>query len=284
VASIGGVTSGDRSATTAAALARLYDLDLAEDPGDIELYRALARRTGDPVIELAVGSARIAAALAADGHRVVGVDNDPAMLDRARARTRGAAPRGGDVTLIEADLIEAPTVAAVRAAGPYRLAFIALNSILLLASPERQRAALAAMAGLLAPGGIAVVDAWQPRPHDLAACDARLSLEWLRTDPETGRDVTKTVAAWFDPATGLVTLTTLFDEEAQGERPIRWTRSDALRLVTVDELDSYAAAAGLEVEQLAGDHDLGPLEPGSDRVVLVARKSEGSDGLSAGQP
>jgi len=273
VASIGGVMSGDRTATTAAALARLYDLDLVEDPGDVELYRALARRTGDPVIELAVGTARVAAALAADGHRVVGVDNDPAMLARARDRTRARDVRGGDLTLVEADLVEAPGVEAVMAAGPYRLAFIALNSILLLASAERQRAALAAMAGLLAPGGIAVVDAWQPSPQDLVAFDGRLSLEWLRVDPETGHEVTKTVAAWFDPATRLVTLTTRFEEGAQGTPPIRWTRSDALRLITVDELAAYAAAAALEVEQLAGDHDLGPLEPGSDRVVLVARKA-----------
>jgi SAM-dependent methyltransferase len=265
---IGGVSEDVSSAAPARALARLYDLDLAEDPGDVALYRALARRTGGPIIELAVGSGRVAAALAADGQTVVGVDNDAAMLERARAR---AGTRS--LQLVEADLVDAPNVAAVEAAGPYRLAFIALNSVLLLASAERQRAAVAALAGLLAPGGLAVVDAWQPSPQDLVAFDGRLSLEWLRTDPETGREVTKTVAAWFDPATRLVTLTTLFDEGEQGRPPIRWARSDALRLVTVDELRAFAEAAGLEVERLAGDYDLGPLEPGSDRVVLVARKT-----------
>ena len=261
--------------TEAAALARLYDLDLMEDPGDIALYRALARRTGDPIIELAVGSGRVALALAADGHRVVGVDNDPAMLARARARTRDAseqAGKAGDISLAEADLVDAAELEAVVAGGPYVLAFIALNSILLLASAERQRAAIATMARLLNSGGLAVVDAWQPSPADLVAFDGRLSLEWLRTDPETGNAVTKTVAAWFDPATRLVTLTTIFDEGPPGESPIRWTRSDALRLVTVDELASFATAAGLQVEQLAGDHELGPLQPDSERVVLVARK------------
>jgi len=128
------------------------------------------------------------------------------------------------------------------------------------------------MARLLAPGGVAVVDAWQPSPQDLVAFDGRLSLEWVRVDPDTGNDVTKMIAAWFDPATRAVTMTTIFEEGQPGRPPARWTRSDALRLLTVDELAAYAAAAGLEVEQLAGDHDLGPLEPGSDRVVLVARK------------
>jgi SAM-dependent methyltransferase len=279
------------SETTAEALARLYDLDLAEDPGDVELYRALARRTGGPIVELAVGSGRIAIALAADGHRVVGVDIDPAMLARARARAGqggsagqgsnagqrswadGSPAGGGRLELVEGDLLDAAENDVIAAAGPYRLAILGLNSILLLPSADRQRAALAAMANLLAPGGVAIVDAWQPSPVDLVAFDGRLSLEWLRVDPETGREVTKTVAAWFDSATRLVTLTTLFEEGAPGAAPARWTRADALRHVTVDELASFARAAGLELEQLAGDHELGALEPGSDRVVLVARKT-----------
>ena len=261
------MTAGASTETPAEALARLYDLDLAEDPGDLELYRALARRTGGPIVELAVGTGRVASALVADGHRVIGVDNDPAML--ARARTHGQIE---GLTLVEADLVEAPAIAAVSAQGPFRLAIIALNSVLLLASGERQRAALSAMARLLSPGGLAVVDAWQPGPQDLVAFDGRLSLEWLRTDPATGHEVTKTAAAWFDPATRLVTLTTIFEEGEPGRPPARWIRSDALRLVTVDELTAYAEAAGLEVEQLAGDHELGGIQPGSDRVVLVARK------------
>jgi SAM-dependent methyltransferase len=254
----------------AEALARLYDLDLAEDPGDLELYRALARRTGGPILELGVGSGRVAIALTADGHRVVGVDNDPAML--ARARTRSGSATGGSLSLVEGDLIDAPEIEAAVSGRPYALAFVALNSILLLASAERQRSAFHAMARLLGPGGLAVVDAWQPSPLDLVAFDGRLSLEWLRTDPGTGRAVTKTVAAWFDPATRLVTLTTIFEEGLAGEPARRWTRSDALRLATVEELASYAVSAGLEIEHLAGDYELGPLDPGSERVVLVARK------------
>jgi SAM-dependent methyltransferase len=65
------------------ALARYYDLDLRDDPGDLDLYLALAARTGGPVLELAAGSGRIAVPLAAAGYQVTGVDNDPAMLGRA---------------------------------------------------------------------------------------------------------------------------------------------------------------------------------------------------------
>jgi len=264
-------TPRPRPNAASAELARLYDLDLAEDPGDVELYRALARRTGGPIVELAVGTGRVAVPLAADGHDVVGIDLDPAMLARVRARAGAAGPTvAAHLALFERDLVDAADDVGITGAGPYRLAILALNSILLLASAARQRAALDSMARLLAPGGVAVVDAWQPSAADLVAFDGRLSLEWLRTDPETGTEVTKTVAAWYDHIRRLVTLTTIFEEGLPGAPPTRHTRTDALRLISADELTSFAEAAGLAVEQLAGDHDLGPLDAGSERVVLVA--------------
>jgi SAM-dependent methyltransferase len=265
--------SDDPATRQAAAIARLYDLDLSVDPGDVELFQALARRTGGPIVELAVGSGRIAVPLAEDGYDIVGVDLDAAMLARARARIATTGARAAKrIELVEGDLTEAHASTDVLARGPYQLAILALNSILILNTPERQRAALRSMAGLLAPGGIAVVDTWIPVPADLTAFDGRMSLDWLRTDPETGLEVTKQSAAWFDPVARVVTLVTLFDEGRPGEPPIRWTRNDVLRFVTVDELISYATDAGLQVEQVAGDHELNPLSPGSDRAVLLARK------------
>ena len=71
-------------------LARLYDLDLLEDPGDLDLYVALARRTGGPILELGVGTGRVAVPLAEAGYEVTGVDIDPAMLARARDRASQA--------------------------------------------------------------------------------------------------------------------------------------------------------------------------------------------------
>src|SRR6185369_961972 len=114
---------------TAAALARLYDLDLTDDPGDLDLYRAMAERADAPVLELAAGSGRLAVPLAEAGHRVTAVDLDPAMLDRARRRARGTA--GEDrLTFVEADLVGLR----LPDAGTYGLAFIALNSLLVLGS------------------------------------------------------------------------------------------------------------------------------------------------------
>jgi SAM-dependent methyltransferase len=255
--------------SAAAAMARLYDLDLSEDPGDLDLLLALAARVGGPVLELASGSGRLTIPLAEDGHDVTGVDTDPAMTarahDRAEAAGKAVARR---VRLVTGDArsVRLPD------AGDYRLAFIPLNSIFLMGSRAEQAAAVATLAAHLAPGGLAMVDAWLPDADDLARYDGRLVLEWVRGDPGSGRLVTKTCSAVFDSTTASVLLTTIFDEGHAGEPPVRWVRVDRLRLVSPDDLVSFAEAAGLVVETLGGDYDLGDLEPGAERVVMVARK------------
>jgi SAM-dependent methyltransferase len=258
----------ERSPEVASALARLYDVDVVADPGDLDLYRALARRADGPVLELAVGSGRIAVPLAAEGHAVTGVDRDPAMLDRARDAAAAAGVADGLLELVEADIagLRLPT------AGSFRLAFIALNSLLLFATRAEQKSAIGALATHLAPGGIAAVDVWQPDADDLARFDGRLILEYADRSSGGGRTVTKFASAVHDPSSQVVRLTSIYDEGRSGEPADRWTRVDRLRLVSADELGGFADDAGLEVEVLAGGYGLEPVGNGADRAVLVARR------------
>jgi SAM-dependent methyltransferase len=260
-----------RDPAASEALARLYDLDLVDDPGDLDLYLALAARADGPILELAVGTGRLAVPLAEAGYQVTGVDLDPAMLDRARRRARGARAGAADrLTLLEADLVDLH----LPAAGTFGLAFIALNSLLVLPNRAAQRAAVRAMADHLAPGGLAVADVWIPDAEDLARFDGRVILDWPRLDPETGAIVTKSGAAQHDASSALVTMTTIFEEGGQGEPARRWVRRDHLRLLSGDELRGLAEAAGLSVELLAGDYGLGPMGPGTDRAILIAVKGD----------
>jgi len=275
---VAGETSAEAGETRAEALARLYDLDLSDDPGDLDLYLALAARTGGPILELAVGTGRLAVPLAAAGHDVIGVDDDAAMLRRARRRaTEAGVDAVRRLAFVEHDMVDIRLSdlgdADLAGGGGAALVILGLNSILLLADRARQRRLIATMASVLAPGGIAVVDAWLPTVDDLVRFDGRLSLEWLRVDPESGREVTKLAAARYDESSRVGTLTTIFDEPEPGGSPIRWTRTDALRLIGADELRSFAEDAGLGVEQLAGDYTLGPVGPGADRAILVATRT-----------
>ena len=207
--------------------------------------------------------------LARAGHLVTGVDVDPAMLDRARRRARSAGSGATRrVTLVEADLVGLR----LPEGATFGLAFIALNSLLVLPTRAAQGAALRTLADHLRPGGLAVVDIWIPDAEDLARFDGRVSLEWPRLDPETGAIVTKIGSAQHDAASAAVTLTTIFEEGGQGAPAGRWVRRDRLRLVGADELRGFAEDAGLIVEALAGDYGLAPLGPGSERAILVAVK------------
>jgi SAM-dependent methyltransferase len=253
---------------TAAALARLYDLDLQDDPGDLDLYLALADRADGPILELAAGTGRLAVPLALAGYTVTAVDHDAAMLDRGRTHAAATGVPADRLAFVEADLVGLR----LPDAGRYAFAFIALNSIMLLASREAQRGAFRTLAAHLAPGGLAAVDAWLPDAEDLGRFDGRIMLEWPRADPETGALVTKVGSAQHDAATNTVGLTAIYEEGRQGEAPRRWVRQDRLRLVSSDELVAFAEEAGLRVEILAGGYDLSPIGPGSERAVLVAER------------
>jgi SAM-dependent methyltransferase len=266
------MAESNRDPATDAALARLYDLDLVEDPGDLDLYLALAARTGGPVLEIAAGSGRVAVPLAEAGYAVTAVDIDAAMLSRlARAAADSGPAVARRIEPVAADLI------GLRLPGgdAFHLAILALNSILLLNTRAAQVAAIETMARHLAPGGIAVVDVWLPSADELARYDGRLGLEYVRTDPETSLLVTKTTAAQHEPATGRVTLTAIYEEGEHGGPVRRWVREDVLRLLNADELRAMAESAGLEVEVVGGDYDLNPIGPHDDRAILVARRRGG---------
>ncbi len=180
---------------------------------------------------------------------------------------RLAADRLDRVTCVEADLTtwrpERPE---------FKLAILGLNSLFLLVERHLQRAAFETLAAALAPGGLAVVDIWLPDAADLARYDRRLILEYVRTEPETGRTVTRTVSALHDAATSTVLLDAIYEEGQPGEPARRWIRRDTLRLVTAGELVDFATSAGLIVDTLAGDYGLDPLEAGDERAILVARR------------
>src|SRR3954452_19470921 len=71
---------------------------------DVPFYVGLARDTDGPLVELAVGTGRVAIPVAqATGKRVIGIDASPAMLAQARVR---AVEEGVELDLREGDIRE----------------------------------------------------------------------------------------------------------------------------------------------------------------------------------
>lgn len=138
---------------------------------DRELYLALAREYGDPVLELAVGTGRVARYLAERGIRVVGLDASLHMLERAHDHVAHLAPEERrNITLEHRDM------RSFNLGKEFPLVIIPFTAFQHLLTIEDQKRTLWCIHQHLGPNGRLVIDLFNPR------------LEWLT--PDAGRQLT----------------------------------------------------------------------------------------------
>ncbi len=246
-------------------IARFFDADYADYLDDLPVIEAFAQRTGGPLLELGCGAGRLLIPLAEAGYRVTGVDLSPAMLAIAgdKARRAGVTQR---VTLLQGDYTDMPL------GGPYRLAFVVMNTFLHLLSQADQLAALRHWAEHLTPGGLLLIDVLHPDVAQLASFDGRLELEKWWTDPETGHTVMKQLTRTVDLAEQTLHVTLVYDEIAADGQLRRTLAPFDLRYLWRFEAELLLKQAGFTLEALYGDWTLSPFEGSSDRMILVARR------------
>ncbi len=260
----GGLSPRQRDAR----LARYYDLDFQDVHYDAELYQQLAVEGAGPVLELGAGSGRLAVPLALAGHPVVGIDTDEAMLERGRRRWQ--AVRGE----IEAErlILQSGDFYEFRTEPRFGLALIAVNTFLIAEDDDARRAILTTMRESLRAGGIAAVEVGTPDRAELERFDGRRQHEWLRIDPETGEEVTKTISAIHDASDDSVLMTQIYEWTPLHGGPLnRVTHQDHIHLVSADRLAQLAYESGFGAVDLWGDHLSSPHGPTSHRAILVAR-------------
>src|SRR3954463_8594607 len=118
-------------------IARLYDPWSRSVVEDVSFYVEEAVRSGGPVLELGVGTGRIAVPVAAAGIEVVGVDTSAGMLEVARERAELA---GVQVDLRQGDMRDPPVD------GVFPLVLLPFRSLLHMETEGDRRAALRAVA------------------------------------------------------------------------------------------------------------------------------------------
>jgi SAM-dependent methyltransferase len=115
---------------------------------------ALAELAGDgPVLELAIGTGRVALPLAGRGIDVRGIDASEAMVAKLRAK-----PGGDAIPVTMGDFAD------VGVDGRYSLVYIVFNTLFALGSQDEQVRCFQNVAGHLADGGVFVVEAFVPDP------------------------------------------------------------------------------------------------------------------------
>jgi len=219
------------------AFAESYDRWSADMTEDIAFYVALAKEADGPVVELAVGTGRVAIPVArATGRKVIGIDGSPSMLAQAREA-------GGDLLDLRlGDMRD------LELEEPAALVYCPARSLLHLPTWADRRRVFERVAEALLPGGRF---AWNAFAFDHAIA-ARLD----------GARQEEPIPHTLRYGVGDCRVDIVLES---GETSSLWwaTKNEWLGLIDV---------AGLEVETLYGWFDRRPFDDESRELVWVVRK------------
>lgn len=200
-----------------------------------------------PVLELAIGTGRIALPLAARGIRVDGVDISPAMIAQLRAK-----PGGDEISVTVGNFADVPVP------GTYRLIFVVWNTLFNLLTQEDQVRCFENVADHLTDDGCFVVEAFVPAFLYRLRNDQYVDAEAIRVD-EVRLDVLR-----HDMATQMI-------EESHGSLSSAGVRLNPVvqRYAWPSELDLMARIAGLRLKYRWGGWNREPFNSTSSTHVSV---------------
>jgi SAM-dependent methyltransferase len=169
-------------ATYGERIAEVYD-DIHPSVSDTDaMVETLAKLAGaGPVLELGIGTGRVALPLAAHGVTVHGIDASQAMVKKLRTK-----PGGASIPVVIGDFAD------VDVTGQYSLIYVVFNTFFAIISQDDQVRCFANCASHLHTGGALLIDAFYPdltrfvRGQSVSAVHVntdRVYLEVTRHDP-----------------------------------------------------------------------------------------------------
>lgn len=244
--------------------AKLYAAVHDGNPGDVEFYRRRCAHARS-IVELGCGDARVLAALAEPGRRLVGVDIDPELLELAR--TRLIATADADFELICADMRE------LAIERRFDRVIIPHGGLYCLLDQASLAATLGRVAALLEPDGLLLLDCWAADGFEVEADPDDQDPGWLEIvkaveiDGERWEVLER--SSWDKPSQRIdaTYLHVRVGDEQAVEGLLRQ------RYVLAEQLREQLTVAGLELVELHGDFADLPYDRESELMVAIARPS-----------
>jgi SAM-dependent methyltransferase len=239
----------DDTASYGDRIAAVYDTwyKLPDPEPEASLLADLAE--GGRVLELGVGTGRIAIPLAAKGVEVHGIDASAKIVDQMRAK-----PGGASIAVTIGDMADVPVD------GEFSLVFVVFNTLFMLTTQEAQVRCFRNVAAHLRPGGRFLVHAFVPDTSRYTQ-DQALSVR------DVAADSVRLDASIYDPQAQQVASTQIHIAE-DGIQLVH----AKLRFAYPPELDLMAQLAGLSLEDRWGSFGREPFTADSAFHVSVYRK------------
>jgi SAM-dependent methyltransferase len=235
----GAATYGDR-------IAEIYDSLYPDQPTE-QTVAFLAELAGDgPVLELAIGTGRVALPLADRGLEVHGIDASEAMVERLREK-----PGGGALPVSIGDMADVPVE------GRFSLVYLIFNTFFALLTQDDQVRCFASVAERLTDRGVFVLEAFVPdlarfdRGQRVSATNVGTDQVWLNLDRHDALEQR------------VDSIHAVLREGGLKLYPVR------VRYAFPSELDLMARLAGLRLRERFGGWEREPFTEESGRHVSV---------------
>jgi len=216
--------------------------------GAVEFLSVLA--AGGRVLELGIGTGRVALPLAARGIKVQGIDASPAMVGKLQAK-----PGGDKIPVTLGDFAQVPVE------GQFTLIYVVFNTFFALLTQESQLKCFLAVAQHLSNAGVFVLENFVP---DLTRFDRGQRTDTIAVSVETLR-IDATIHDAVNQRCHVQHV--LIDEGGIRMYPVQ------LRYAWPSELDLMARLAGLELHHRYGGWKNELFSNASVRHVSVYRRA-----------
>ena len=248
--------------------AERYDIFYEAAPeGELEFYLNAIDRIGGSILELGVGTGRIAIPAAAMGHDVTGVDLNRPMLDRCRHKSEQA-PLPGNLTLVEADIseLELPK-------RDFDLVIIPAHTLALVTDERKQLETLKRCADHMSGDATLIFNLFNPSPDLLNADKAETFLLGVIEDEISGNRHVLTGTNDFDTIRQLNQCTQVIETlNPNGDLIDREELLVLFRYLHHEQVLEMLEAAALHATDVFGDFDGSPLSEDSEEMIYVCRK------------
>jgi SAM-dependent methyltransferase len=250
-------------------LARYYDLIHDQLTEDLDFVLALAAECGGPILELGCGTGRLLLPLVHAGHIVTGVDNEQAMLDRARRRLDEEVDEVQQrVTLVQAD---SRSLSLPDEDDRFALVLFSYNTLLHF-QPEGIRQTLRRVKRYLRKDGRLFLDVANPYVIEGILYEDHSVLENTFYNPTTEETIIQLSQSRLDFSEQCLHTTWYFETKKKSQQPSNHASVEVEYWYQFPhQLELLLQQSGFRLEQMMGDYDRSDFSEESERLLIIAR-------------